>query len=176
MGYWNSRGLRGSALENIINLTNDVYRRKNLAIIQKVPTPITPVKFDKETKNITLAYFEKKSTVDYIGVVQGVAVCFDVKETKLKNLPLQNIHKHQVEFMESFVAQQGMAFLVVYFSKYDEYYYLPFAQLKEHLNKSQKGAKKHIPYEDFDKELLITVKDGFYVHYLEVLAKVAADS
>ena len=29
MAYWNSRGLRGSVLEEIINLTNDYYLRHN---------------------------------------------------------------------------------------------------------------------------------------------------
>ena len=43
MGTWNSRGLRGSTLEDMINHTNDLYREKKLALIQKIPTPITPV-------------------------------------------------------------------------------------------------------------------------------------
>ena len=79
MGTWNSRGLRGSALEELINRSNEQYREKGLALIQKVPTPITPIRIDKESRHITLAYFEQKSTVDYIGVVQGIPVCFDAK-------------------------------------------------------------------------------------------------
>ena len=67
-----SRGLRGSLLEEMINMSNEVYRKNGLALIQKVPTPITPINIDKETRHITLAYFEQKSTVDYIGVVQGI--------------------------------------------------------------------------------------------------------
>ena len=43
MGTWNSRGLRGSTLEDMINHSNEVYREKKLALIQKVPTPITPI-------------------------------------------------------------------------------------------------------------------------------------
>ena len=58
---WTSRGLRGSTLEEMINRTNEQYRDKHLALIQKVPTPITPIKIDKESRHITLAYFEKKS-------------------------------------------------------------------------------------------------------------------
>ena len=77
MATWNSRGLRGSVLEELINYANQKYKDKGLALIQKIPTPITPVRFDKESRHITLAYFEKKSTVDYIGAVQGIPVCFD---------------------------------------------------------------------------------------------------
>ncbi len=102
MGTWNSRGLRGSTLEELINRTNEQYREKGLALIQKIPTPITPIKIDKEHRHITLAYFEKKSTVDYIGAVQGIPVCFDAKECAADTFPLANIHEHQVVFMEEF--------------------------------------------------------------------------
>ena len=44
MATWNSRGLRGSALEELINFTNDTYLKNHLALIQKIPTPITPMK------------------------------------------------------------------------------------------------------------------------------------
>ena len=102
MSTWNTRGLRGSTLEDMINRTNERYREKGLALIQKIPTPITPIKIDKEHRHITLAYFEQKSTVDYIGAVQGVPVCFDAKECHVRTFPLQNVHPHQVEFMEDF--------------------------------------------------------------------------
>ena len=39
MATWNSRGLRGSTLEDLINRTNEKYREQGLALIQKVPTP-----------------------------------------------------------------------------------------------------------------------------------------
>lgn len=71
MATWNSRGLRGSTLEEFINRTNEKYLENGLALIQKVPTPITPINIDKATRHITLAYFDQKSTVDYIGAVQG---------------------------------------------------------------------------------------------------------
>ena len=55
MGTWNSRGLRGSTFEELVNRTNEQYREKGLGLIQKIPTPITPVRMDKETRHITLA-------------------------------------------------------------------------------------------------------------------------
>ena len=76
MATWNTRGLRGSTLEDMVNRTNEKYAEAGLALIQKIPTPI---KMDKESRQITLAFFEQKSTVDYIGAVQGIPVCFDAK-------------------------------------------------------------------------------------------------
>ena len=67
MGTWNSRGLRGSTLEDMINHTNDLYREKKLALIQKIPTPITPVSIDKTSRHITLAYFEQNRTQHCVG-------------------------------------------------------------------------------------------------------------
>jgi len=105
MGTWNSRGLRGSTFEELINMTNDIYAEKTLALVQKIPTPITPVEINQSTRQITLAYFEKDSTVDYIGVVQGIPICFDAKECNTDTFPMRNIHEHQLNFMERFENQ-----------------------------------------------------------------------
>ena len=64
MSTWKTRGLRGSALEEMINRTNESYREKHLALIQKIPTPITPIEIDKQNRHITLAYFGQKSKMD----------------------------------------------------------------------------------------------------------------
>ena len=80
MSYWSTRGLRGSNLEDMINRTNKAYLDDNLAVIQKIPTSITPVRLDNQRGVISLAYFDEKSTVDYVGNVQGIPLCFDAKE------------------------------------------------------------------------------------------------
>ena len=49
MGTWNSRGLRGSTLEDFINRTNERYQQQGLALIQKIPTPITPVRIGQRS-------------------------------------------------------------------------------------------------------------------------------
>ena len=113
MATWNSRGLRGSGLESLINMTIEKYELAGLAMIQKVPTPITPIKIDDSTRQITLAYFDKKSTVDYIGVVQGVPICFDAKECAADTYSLANIHEHQIDFMRKFEKQKGIAFIIL---------------------------------------------------------------
>ena len=98
MGYWNSRGLRGSGFEELINFSNDIYRQKNIALIQKIPTPITPIEVDNKKHTITLAYFDKQSTVDYINTAQGITLCLYSKKTDKKNIPIQYLHYNQTEF------------------------------------------------------------------------------
>jgi recombination protein U len=169
MGYWNSRGLRGSSFEEMINMTNRAYKEKNLAIIQKVPTPITPMKLDKNKGVITLAYFDQKSTIDYIGAAQGVPICFDAKETNQGRLPLQNIHQHQVEFMECFKRHGGVSFLLVHCSDIDRYFFLPFEVLKRYWDEAENGGRKSVPYNAFEEKYEVFNRHGFPVHYLEAV-------
>lgn len=169
MPSWNSRGLRGSMLEEMVNLTNTMYRDKKLALIQKVPTPITPIQIDKEKRHITLAYFEQKSTVDFIGAVQGIPICFDAKECAVDTFNINNIHQHQIDFMTDFEQQNGVSFLLIYFKKRDIYYYLTFNRLLEFWNRAQNGGRKSFRFDELDLSYVIPVMKGICIHYLEVL-------
>lgn len=172
MGTWNSRGLRGSTLEELINLTNELYREKGLGLVQKIPTPITPVKIDKEKGVISLAYFEKDSTVDYIGVVQGVPVCFDAKECAVDTFSLRNIHEHQIKFMEDFEKQNGISFLIIMFTARNDFYYMRFSELKRYLDRvKNEGHANNFKYLELDDDYFIKGESGACIHYLKGLQK-----
>ena len=167
MPTWNSRGLRGSTLEDLINMSNDKYRTSHLALVQKIPTPIKPINIDQSTRHITLAYFDQKSTVDYIGVVQGIPVCFDAKECAKDIFPLQNIHEHQVEFMRQYEEQGGISFLLIYFTSRHVCYYMSFQEMMKYWNRAKEGGVKHFKYEELDPAYEISTYSGTFVHYLE---------
>jgi len=171
MSAWKTRGLRGSTLEELINRTNEQYREKGLALIQKIPTPITPIEIDKENRHITLAYFEQKSTVDYIGAVQGIPVCFDAKESHADTFPLANIHEHQVAFMRDFEKQEGIAFLLIYFSTDDTYYYMRLEELEKFIKRAEEGGLKRFRKEELDPEFFFRVDSGALVPYLNGIQK-----
>lgn len=171
MATWNSRGLRGSTLEEMINMTNENYRLKKLALIQKIPTPITPVKIDKQNRHITLAYFEKQSTVDYIGCVQGIPVCFDAKECAVDTFPMMNIHEHQIEFMRDFEQQDGIAFLLIYYTNRNEVIYLPYRDLIKFYERSVNGGRKSFKYDELNLDYKVKSAPGALVHYLELINK-----
>ena len=155
MATWNSRGLRGSGLEELLNHLIEDYRRDGLALIQKVPTPITPVEIDPATRHITLAYFDRKSTVDYIGAVQGIPICFDAKDCAQDTFPLQNIHPHQVEFMRDFEKQDGVAFLIIFYVERQEYYYMTFREMMKFWKRAEDGGRKSFRYEELDPEFFL---------------------
>ena len=171
MGTWNSRGLRGSTLEDLINHTNESYREKGLALIQKIPTPITPIEIDKQNRHITLAYFDQKSTVDYIGAVQGIPVCFDAKECAASTFPLQNIHPHQMQFMREFEKQGGISFIILSYTARDEIFYLPLAEVEAFWKRMEDGGRKSFTYDEVDKAWRIRSFRDMLVHYLEEIQK-----
>ena len=171
MSTWKTRGLRGSTLEELINRTNEKYMENELALMQKIPTPITPIRIDKEHRHITLAYFDQKSTVDYIGAVQGIPVCFDAKECAADTFALQNIHEHQVGFMERFEGQGGISFLLIYYSHRNLFYYLTLQQLLVFWKSAKEGGRKSFRFEELDPQYCLPKKQGVLVPYLDMLQK-----
>ena len=171
MATWNSRGLRGSVLEDLINRSNEMYLEKGLAMIQKIPTPITPITIDKQSRHITLAYFDQKSTVDYIGAVQGIPVCFDAKECTSDTFSLQNLHRHQVEFMKEYERQGGVSFLIIYFTKRDELVYLPFKDMLKFWQRMEDGGRKSFRHEELNPDYVLRNRGGVLVPYLDGLKK-----
>lgn len=171
MATWKTRGLRGSLLEDLINRTNEKYRETGLALIQKIPTPITPMQIDRETRHITLAYFNQKSTVDYIGAVQGIPVCFDAKECAETTFSLQNIHPHQVQFMREFEAQDGVAFFLIFFTRENLFYYLPFRHFLPFWERAQTGGRRSFRLDELDMTYVIQDEQGLMVPYLDMVNK-----
>lgn len=171
MPTWNSRGLRGSTLEDLLNRTNEKYAEHGLALIQKIPTPITPITIDKKTRHITLAYFDQKSTVDYIGAIQGIPVCFDAKECNTDTFPLANIHEHQIHFMEQFEKQEGIAFILISFTHRDTFYYLRFCELMQFVNRARDGGRKSFRFDELDCGFFLPEVSGILVPYLQMLQK-----
>ena len=126
---------------------------------------------DKEHRHITLAYFEQRSTVDYIGAVQGIPVCFDAKECSADSFPLANIHPHQVEFMKEFEEQSGVAFFLIFYSHVNLFYYLPLKQLLFFWQRMEEGGRKSFRREELEDCFYLPKKSGFLVPYLDGLAK-----
>lgn len=141
---------RGMNLENDINISNDWYNDKGIALITKRPTPINIVKVDySKGARITDAYFEKQSTTDYNGVYKGRYVDFEAKNTKSKtSFPLNNIEPHQISHLKKVIAQGGIAFFIIQFQLLNEVYLLDASYV---INFYEHGERKSIPYEEIKK-------------------------
>lgn len=146
-------GNRGMDLEHLINITNDKYIEKDIAIIYKKPTPIGIVKYNYDTKRITEAYYQSQSTLDYNGVYKGYYIEFDAKNTNKNYLPLANIAPHQILHIEKTLHHGGIIFILVMIN--NECYILSGQKLIDFINK---GERKSISYEYF-------VEHGVKVEY-----------
>ena len=171
MATWSSRGLRGSTLEDLINRTNELYKEHGLCLVQKIPTPITPIRMNSDHTQITLAYFDQKSTVDYIGAVQGIPVCFDAKECAVDTFSLANIHEHQMNFMEEFEKQGGISFIIIYYSHIERFCYERFAKLKEFWDRMNSGGRKRFRQEELEEGFDLKSHEGIFVPYLDGIKK-----
>jgi len=165
---WKSRGVRGSTLEDLIVFTNDYYHKRGLARIDKVPIPIKIIEQGKDGI-INKAFFEKKSTVDFIGFVQGSTVVFDAKETALNNLPLKNIHPLQIDYMKDVVFHGGIAFIIAHFKIDDTYHVIPFEILNNYYEASLNGGRKSIPKESLNPDFEIPYNHNGVLNYLKIL-------
>lgn len=157
---------RGMASENIIEIACKQYEDRNLAVIRKVPTPIRVV---SNKRGRLTGFFEKKATVDFEGTfTDGRSVAFDSKETKGKSLSLNNIQKHQLDYMKKVHRLKGIAFLVVYFRDVDKYYRLDIEKLLGYIEEPYKTNKKSIPIRYFEKQAReIKSRSGIYLDFLE---------
>lgn len=164
----------GMTLENDLAITNAYYLRENIAVIHKKPTPVTVVDVNYPARNkakIVEAYYQTPSTTDFNGIYQGKYIDFDAKETNSKtSIPLSNIHNHQIEHLRSVDEHGGIAFLIVHFKQYNEYYYLPFNILISYWDNHKIGGRKSIPYQIF-KEKAHLIKFGLNprLDYLKII-------
>ncbi|MHC9000657.1 Holliday junction resolvase RecU [Enterococcus bulliens] len=158
---------RGMVLEEAINTTNRYYAQRNLAVVHKKPTPIQIVAVDYPKRSAAVikeAYFKEASTTDYNGVYRGYYLDFEAKETKNKtSFPLKNFHQHQIDHIRACLAQQGICFVLLWFSSLERCFFLdgetlltqwtsttrqslPLALLEEKGIELQLGFAPQIPY------------------------------
>lgn len=162
---------RGMNLENDINLSNEYYTDKGIALITKRPTPINIVKVDySHGAKITDAYFEKQSTTDYNGVYKGKYLDFEAKNTKSKtSFPLSNIEVHQIEHLKKVLEHGGIAFFIIQFQLLNEVYLLDASFV---IHYYEHGERKSIPYEVFQKEGIL-IEQGYSprLYYIDAVEK-----
>ena len=65
---------------------------------------------------------------------------FEAKSTNLKSLPFKNISKHQIEHLNKVVSHGGIAFFIVNFRTLKETYFLPFEELQQFLQTTNRKS------------------------------------
>lgn len=164
---------RGQYLEEWIEQANRVYLRKDKAIITKIPTPWkVQRKYSPYTKTyqISNAFPQAKSTVDFGGTASFQSIWFDVKTTKNKtNFPLANIHRHQIEYLQSVAKQGGKAFFLIHSEHLKKTWLLWIDQFFEFTGETK---RKSIPFKWFGTHCEEVPKgQGIILDYLPLVLK-----
>lgn len=121
--------IRGSALEQLVDITNRRYYDRNLAVITKQHTKWLPIR-GPDGKIIT-AKVDEKATVDYRGSIKNKgAVAFDAKETHEDRWYLSRLESHQYEFLSKCFLMGDYAFILIAFWKHNKLFILPFQKYK----------------------------------------------
>ena len=160
-------GNRGMALEMYVITSNMMYRNRGIALISKIPIPITVLKIING--RIKDGFYEDKSIVDFVGNYKGKHIAFDTKSTENKtSFPLKNIEEHQYEYLRNNHQQQGVSFILVEFAKHHEIYILRFEDLDKWWNEAKQGGAKSIKYEWFKENCYLCTADrGIALDYLQ---------
>ena len=140
-------GNRGMTLENDINLTNDYYKEKKIALIYKKPIPIKVLRVNDTKTRIKDGFYETKSTLDYSGIYKEKYIEFDAKECRNKtSFPLSNIKEHQIAHIKKVIKQKGIVFLIIMMN--DKFYLLKGEDLIAYINSNE---RKSIEYDYITK-------------------------
>lgn len=137
---------RGMYAENIFTRSCDYYRHRGIAIVEKRMVPINILK--RVNEQTIIGRLLAKSYVDYCGCYQGQHLEIEVKETNEKNLSLNIIKPHQLEYMALAINHKSKVFLLVYFSLYDKFYLINFLWIQTWLKLNK---TKTIRYEEIVK-------------------------
>ncbi|CAI8738728.1 Holliday junction resolvase RecU [Bacillus pseudomycoides] len=145
-----SLGNRGMAFEMLINLSNEMYQREGVALINKRPTPVKVLK--SKNGRVVNGFYESKSTVDYDGVYNGRAIAFEAKSTEsFTRFDLKNIARHQLDYLEKAEEMGAVCFFLIEFSKDKTVFLVPASVIQSYIRMShQPNGKKSIPRADFD--------------------------
>jgi recombination protein U len=73
--------------------------------------------------------------------------------------------------MRDFEKQDGIAFILIYFTKRDIYYYMRDEELERFWKRAEDGGRKSFRYDELDEEFFFKSTNGYYISYLEMLKK-----
>lgn len=167
------RSNMGMRFESDISKTCDFYRSKGVADIYKRPTPIKVVKRSKaHPGRIEEAYFEEKSTTDYVGIYKGTYIDFECKETIHESVPYHRIRPQQYDHLRFILSLGGIGFFLVSFKSYQKVYLRRAKTILDEIEKKHHPGFKRSFFEKYGIEvrrgynppyyLLDAIDEGFF--------------
>lgn len=161
---------KGAGFEHEVELANLAYKRKGIAIIQKIATPWKIVRRGEKLQ----AYPQSKSTLDFRGTVKGgISISFDCKESEdIRGLPLKHIQDHQIEYIREALGVGEISFILCFIKKLNKRYLIPGQTVLDYWDawKKNKGKKGYNLIHTEDMKEVIS-RDGIIIDYLSAITR-----
>jgi recombination protein U len=68
--------------------------------------------------------------------------------------------------MTEFESQGGVAFLLIHFTMRNDFYYMPYIELKQYIDRVADGHAKNFKYTELEDEYFLKPNGGALVNYL----------
>lgn len=137
----------GEVFENIINGACRYYREKGIAIIEKTPEPMRPLK--PYGRGQFIACFEKQAQPDYKGVLcDWTAIIFEAKHTDTGRMQESVITQTQRQNLNDFYRMGAQCFVMVSM-EFEKFYRVPwevFGDMKPRFGRKYMTEKELEPY------------------------------
>lgn len=102
---------RGQPFEEFIRFANEIYARKKIAMIEKLPTEFIPLR--DRTGQVSGVKVERKSKVDFLGRYKNIPIAIEAKHTNSDTIRFDAVEFHQAAYMNSFTEQPGTIGIVL---------------------------------------------------------------
>ncbi|MGL5433771.1 MAG: Holliday junction resolvase RecU [Lachnospiraceae bacterium] len=130
----------GDRFENILSAACQYYREKGMAIVEKTPEPMRPIKpYGNRRMGQYVACFVKQAQPDYKGVLcDGQAIIFEAKHTDKDRIQESAITMTQRQNLDDFQRMGAQCFVMVSMG-FDIFHRVPWSVFGN--MKSQFGRK-----------------------------------
>ncbi len=160
---------KGMGFEREVIMANEVYKNREIALIQKISTPWKVI---RSGKRIVSAFPEEKSTLDFRGTVKGgISISFDCKESQdERGLPLKYIEPHQIDYIRAAIKMGEISFILCYIKPLDKRYLIKGNVVLDYWDYWQANKRKrNINYIPIDDMIEVSSRNGIVLDYLQGL-------
>lgn len=138
-----SQANRGKSFESFIEYTNQTYRSRGIAIIEKQHVEMLPIR--NSAGKVVACKVGEKSTVDYIGRYGRFPIAVEAKNTQTKAIRFDAVQDHQARFLQEFTADGAGVGIVLISFGLNKFYAVPSAfwlEARDAWKTAQKKGKK----------------------------------
>lgn len=146
---------KGKQFEERLDMAFSYYKQKGIAVIEKTPEPMHPVKNIGHGKFI--AYYEKQAQPDYKGTIQGGrTVLLEAKFTDSERIEQNRVKRNQAEYMDRHCLMDALCYIVVGFAS-GSVYKIPWTVWKD---MKEIYGRMYVREDELEKYRVQTARNG----------------